>query len=352
MIVSLLEEEPSAHGEQDGRRKLTFETTGSAGSRRRVSKIRPRFALFGGFGLAGAAATVAGAVLLSSGTTPRAPDASGVTDASGSRLMLTAAESVEKQPAPQTGRYWAVQEQLGGRLVEEHKEYDFVRQTGQYDAGPKKEDAWITQRMVSKKYVRTTKADGARANVLDSFRWTKSMLAQGSLFQTQMAGTSRPGTAPAQVDLRTLPSDPDALKAALERTLPPEWRGPNETDWLFANAKLILSGPVDPRTRGAVYRLLAEDPNLRNLGTVMDALGRRGTAFALREKSQNPADRGLQVQMIIDTRTGRLLATQTVLTKPGGIWADRKTGDIVDYDAVRSYGWTDQVPNYPMPKTL
>ncbi|RFU39739.1 hypothetical protein DZF91_20705 [Actinomadura logoneensis] len=362
MIVSLLDEEPSAHGERDGRRRLVAATaaataagTDASRDRRRRASIRPRFALFGsrfalfgGFGLAGAAAAVAGAVLLSSGTTPRAPDPSG---SAGSRLMLAAAESAERQPVRSHGRYWAVMEQRGGRLAEAGKEYDFVRQTGSYDAGPGKQ-AWYTSRMVSKRYLRPTGMKGARSAHLDSFAWSKTLLAPGSLFQTPVAATSRPGSAPPQVDLRTLPSGAAALRSALVRLIPEDWGNAkvNTTSWLFTNAKLILSGPVGPGTRGAVYRLLAQDPSLKSLGTVKDALGRTGTAFALRADA-DPTGRDFQGQIIIDTRTGRLLATQDVLLRPRGVWADRKAGDIVNYDAVLSYGWTDGVPDYPSPKT-
>ncbi|WP_034484572.1 CU044_5270 family protein [Actinomadura oligospora] len=345
MIVALLDEEPSAHGEQDGRRKLVFEATGSP-RRRRREVIRPRFALFGGFGLAGAAAAVAGAVLLSSGTTPRAPDSS---QASGSRLMLAAAESADREPSLPSGRYWEVQRQRGGTLVEAGKEYAFVQQEGDYDAGPKK-DAWITKRMVSKRYVRNSTAQGARSSEWDSFKWSKAMLAPGTLFQTPLLGTPDKRSAPLRADLRSLPSEPGALKAALDRLTPKEWTGENATGLLFSNAALILAGPVGPRTRGAAYRLLAQDPNVRVVGTVKDALGRTGTAFALRNRTGNPAYRNIQGQIVVDTRTGRLLGTQAVLVRPGGPGsAGHKVGDIVDYDAIRSYGWTNTVPDYPAP---
>ncbi|MFC4912431.1 CU044_5270 family protein [Actinomadura gamaensis] len=345
MIASLLDEEPSAHGGQDGRRKLTREiaSQGARTPRRRLS-ARPRFALFGGFGLAGAAAAVAGAVLLSSGTTPRAPDRHAAPQ-SAARLMLAAAESADHEPAQRTGRYWQVQFEESGRLVEEGKLYDFSRRRGYYDAGPNRE-AWLTERMVSKRFAGTTDEKGARSQQLDTFTWTKAMLAPGTLFRTASGG-STPEGAKVNADMRDLPADPGALKTALKRLLDKQWPGADLTEWLFANAGPILTGPVGPGVRGAVFRLLAEDPELRAEGTVTDPLNRPGTAFSLRSGG---GDMVTDDRLIIDTRTGRLLASQSVLAGPSSAWPGKKPGYVMHSSTVRSYGWTDSVPDYPAPK--
>ncbi|MCP2337756.1 CU044_5270 family protein [Actinomadura rupiterrae] len=336
MLVSLLDEDPSAHGERDGRRRLTGAIDKEATQARRRFAFRPRFALFGGFGLAGAAAALAGAVLLSSGTTPRAPDPVRPASTPAARLMLAAAHSVESGPAASSGRYWEVQRQRGGRLVEDGKSYDFVQRLGGYDAGPGR-DAWSTMRMVSKRYAGPTSEQGAGSSLWDTFRWSKVRASGGQTYQI-LQGSKDP------VDVRRLPDTAPALKSYLDKLLHERSQGWDPTEWLYGNAEDILASPVGPRVRGAVYRLLAADPHLRAVGTVKDPLGRPGTAFSRRTSG---AGMVTDDQLIVDTRTGRLLATRTVLVQPGPAWPGKKPGDIASYEAVLSYGWTDQIPNYP-----
>lgn len=338
MIVALLDEEPSEHGEREGRRRLTSATVASRRTRasRRRAVLRPRFALFGGFGLAGAAAAVAGAVLLSSGTTPRAPDHDGASS-SASRLMLAAAHSAEREPARPHGRYWEVQTQVGGRMVEDGKAYEYVQRTGKYDAGPGK-DAWGTQKMVSKRYLGRSGDQGARSAMMNSFTWTKSSWAPGQMYEI-VSGSTYPG------DIRKIPGDPAGAKAYLDEVLKKSGFPDEPGQWAFTNAPAVLAAPVGPRVRAAVYQLLAAAPGLRLVGEVKDPLGRTGTAFSLRTRGGG----GMvsDDQIIVDTKAGRLLAGRTVLVKPGTAWPDKKAGDVINYSAVLSYGWTDKVPAFP-----
>ncbi|MFC5180567.1 CU044_5270 family protein [Actinomadura harenae] len=334
MIVAMLDEEPSAHGEQDGRRRLTFATTGSPAPRLRAS-TRPRFALFGGFGLAGAAAAVtAGAVLLSSGTTPRAPDHDDASSAS--RLMLAAAHSAERESVQPHGRYWEIQTQVGGRMVEDGKSYNFVQRKGKYDAGPGK-DAWGTQKMVSKKYFGPTSDQGSRTAMMNSFTWTKESWTPGEMYEI-LPGSRYPG------DVRKIPGTPAGAKTYLDGVLKKSGFPTEPGQWAFTNAPAVLAAPVGPQVRAAVYRLLATAPGLRLVGKVKDPLGRSGTAFSLRGKGGGMV---YDYQLIIDTKAGRVLADRTVLVKTGPAWADKKAGDVINYSAVLSYGWTDKVPAYP-----
>ncbi|MEV4004946.1 hypothetical protein [Actinomadura sp. NPDC049753] len=54
---------------------------------------------------------------------------------------------------------------------------------------------------------------------------------------------------------------------------------------------------------------------------------------------------------MIDPVSGRLLAQESVLVKPGKAWRGAKPGTVLSYSALVSYGWTDEVPAYPVEPT-
>jgi hypothetical protein len=105
-------------------------------------------------------------------------------------------------------------------------------------------------------------------------------------------------------------------------------------------------------------RALATQPGVRAIGHDTDPLGRRGVALASDDravtvtgeygapKAEQGAYRSRSV-IIFDERTGALLSHQEELTRPGGPYADKKPGFVIDYWTERSAKWTDTKPTPP-----
>jgi hypothetical protein len=108
--------------------------------------------------------------------------------------------------------------------------------------------------------------------------------------------------------LRKLPTSASRLDAELKK----RWRADraNTTDmdgftmFVWGTAQDLLAGPITPGTKAALYRVLADRPGIRYVGTVKDRLGRPGTALAM------PSSDG-ESRLIVDQRTGELLAYES-----------------------------------------
>jgi hypothetical protein len=362
MIATMLDEPPAEGAAARGRIRLQDEirSPGRPSGHRRVPRMpRP---VFGGIGLAAVAAVAAGAVVLSSGTTPRAPSPPGTSPSTARSVLLAAATRAEGAPMGH-GRYWSSVICEAGYVVAGSGQHYTVREIGSWDAGPGK-DAWIAERVVSSRDagpalsngpapVTTTGPGPAPSNAPGPVAttkpgpvttsgpgvWTKSEVKGGEAFRlADWEGSTPP-------DVRRVPADPEGLRNFLEQALK---RVPGHVDaaeWLMSNAQKIGAAPVKPGVRAAMYRLLAGSPGIRPLGSVTDPLGRRGDGVARRVRAD---DTVLDEWLVIDPATGRLLAQESVLVKPGKVWAGRTPGTVVSYDALVSYGWTDKVPAYPI----
>ncbi|WP_396448422.1 hypothetical protein [Actinomadura sp.] len=121
----------------------------------------------------------------------------------------------------------------------------------------------------------------------------------------------------------------------------------------------VLSGsPVPPDVRAAFIRALAAQPGITAIGETADPLGRKGVALASASSTtkitaewgappEEQGEFGSREEIIFDRATGGVLATQRVLTAPGGPYRDREPGFVISYGIVRDTGWTDTVPEPP-----
>ncbi len=155
-------------------------------------------------------------------------------------------------------------------------------------------------------------------------------------------------------DLRGLPDDPDDLKAWLLRS----YRGtgtesgaPMSSDaWLFAvSVGLITDMPVTSQVRGAAFRMLADLKTIEVSRGVTDAEGRTGSAVAIEVRVRGKADaKGsggvLLDRLIFDEATGRALARENVVVRPGGPQAGFEPGTVWHSQTVLEAGWTDEKP--------
>ncbi|KAB2348488.1 CU044_5270 family protein [Actinomadura rudentiformis] len=345
MIGTLLDERPSERSVAEGRARLEREVR----SPRRVPRFsKPRWTFAVPVLAAGAVAAVtAVAVGVSSGTTPRAPDASrSAVPMSAKTVLLAAATKMEQAAPPASGKYWHTLTRERVTMTTGKSEYDQTTELGSWDAGPGRE-AWVAQRSLGSRYLgpaadggpKVLEGDGKprpeRTTDKGPTGWTKVKVPGGGTFQMDDWGGSV--KAP---DVRKLPETPEGLKASLrklfEHMKKVEGSGIDEAEWLFRNVENLSTTPASPKVLGAAYRLLAADPGLRVVGTVTDPLGRKGTAIArpVGEATWN------EEWLVIDPATGRVLAYEYV----------RKPAKVVGYHVTLSYGWTNTVPNYPLGK--
>ncbi|WP_433011009.1 CU044_5270 family protein [Kribbella sp. CA-294648] len=135
-------------------------------------------------------------------------------------------------------------------------------------------------------------------------------------------------------DVLQLPTTPEGLRAWLLKQK--AVRAPDATD-VSAIAQiasgLLSDTPAPPKVRAAAFRLLASLEGATVKQGVSDVVGRKGTAVAF----SFPAYK-LELQLIIDPKTGKLLSS-------------RHTGGKNGASTVLVSGWTNNAPQVP-PATL
>jgi hypothetical protein len=104
---------------------------------------------------------------------------------------------------------------------------------------------------------------------------------------------------------------------------------PSYGQYLFQVAGALLTGPVAPATKAAVYQLLAEQPGLTGAVKVTDPLGRAGTAIG----------DGSGDYLIIDPATADVLDLTTYPVHQGATVTAARGGT----EAYLAMGWTRQI---------
>lgn len=273
------------------------------------------------------------------------------------RLLLAAAERTDTA-APSGGRYLNVQSEVGvawqvpaagGPYTMIHKTLNqywlarpgagrswvMVQSLGVTPATANDEAAW--QRAGSPTTVKVPKPKPAELQT------TPGKLQGNPVDTAQMFAIGSRNVSLKQ--LNSLPTDPAALRKALLSDFD-GGGGDMPTDrgqWLLGvTASLVVDLPVSDSVRAAAYRLLAELPGVRELGTVRDVRGRTGQAVAFTQDS--PQVGSSEVRLIIDADTGRALAQEHRAVRPGGNWAWISPGALIGYQAVLVSKHTDDNP--------
>ena len=231
------------------------------------------------------AAATASVFLASSGVGPGSTPA-----ASASEVLLTAARHAETAGAPTDGTYWHV------RTIE----------------------AWD---------------DGKLKGTLDGQTWQRKDGASwsadnGAAVSKREGGFTLCDKVVDFAALQALPTDPVALRDALEDAMMDNDDGPVPADaqesFVTSCTVALLSMPVSPGVRGAAFRSLAALPDTENLGRATDREGRVGTELAF-------GDGDGRQNVIIDPDSGALLQFDYAGT--GG----RTQGTVLEA------GWTDEL---------
>lgn len=153
-------------------------------------------------------------------------------------------------------------------------------------------------------------------------------------------------------DVTRLPAaEPDRFRRGMLTWIRDHGGLPGDTDaWLFREGLKILdtdSRPVPPKTRAAVYRMLATLPGLRNLGPVKDPLGRPAVAVAMTETSDKLGT--LEWRVYLSPDKDLLMGLQAVVIKPGKTDGHIPPGTAQYTRVVRMAEWTDGCPQGKLP---
>jgi hypothetical protein len=154
-------------------------------------------------------------------------------------------------------------------------------------------------------------------------------------------------------EIRNLPTDPAALRRALEakRKKNATEPGPIGEDYVFAaTVGLLARAPATPAQMAAAYRLLASLPGVELAGTATDSEGRTG--MLIRQPAAKvptgESRRVRDVELIVDQQTYQVLA----VTDNMRLMADGEVLQTLTAQSVYTHReWTDQEPTEPTPPT-
>ncbi|MEU8302335.1 CU044_5270 family protein [Actinomadura sp. NPDC048955] len=392
-VRRLLGEPPPPSAEASARALARLEDAMAPGGRRaRPSRTRPR--RFGwpvrlGTGLvaAGAAAAVA-IVATGQGSPGSPPDAPPASVDLGRQAVLVAADKAAEQP---TGNYWSA-ERLSGQAYVVRAKTGTYAIFGAHDetfnwAGAKKGmgEAYYSRDLPARPQTPQDEALWRKAGSPSAIRvwsndhyYTYSTRATKWRSEGPEVGLDPQGGGTfldkSVEELRNLPTDPARLAAMFLNDdemgraagLDPKRAkaegartGPGQTATLkIMRVWALLGTPLPPKVRSGLMKALAAQPGVHAVGRVTDPLGRRGVALASGDhavtitgeygapKGEQGTYRARQT-IVFDERTGALLSRQYVLTRPGGPYSQMKPGFVIEYQAVRSAGWSDAKPKPP-----
>ncbi|MEU4161053.1 CU044_5270 family protein [Actinoplanes sp. NPDC026670] len=284
-------------------------------------------------------------------------------------LLLAAAERTSGA-APAEGRYW-VSEVESGTLLQ------VGSATGRYAImGRTLETSWYTTRPGDRAVHLFQWAGGAPASDADRAAWQRAgspsswpvdEACPASGDWTAGPGATRtvvsePGASTFLIggdhltaaEVRELPTEPGRLQVTLIGSLlrnSPEMTAGELSEGIFNSMiNLLYQAPGTPELRAAAYRVLADLPGLRDLGTVTDPKGRTGNAVTLLTNEETEgvrqADTGgaREVRLIFDPGSGQPLAWETRIVRPADYLSWVPARAVFDYEAVLRTGWTDGAP--------
>lgn len=332
MIRSFLDEAPpSDEVVAEGRRRLT------AGPSR--FPVRTRRRLWGGLTVLGAAATAVALVIGLTGGTPPAKKEEPVRQMTARQILLTAAEKASAAPV---GRYWHTHVIASEGYHIDHGDYMIFGARTEIDQWAARSDkdpdvfrvrdaaaapqtaadraAW--KRVGSPKRWRVLSngdhiSQSAKPSAWDVRRLTPAMKQEQKRYDAGMAKrcAKRPPGAcppvpPTTEQRNAFARDPQGLKRYLLKAA-----GKGGPSNLLSVSGNFLLDPSSPELRSAVFRVLADVPGVRSLGTTRDPLGRPAIVLAARmTQNQNVYDN----ELLLDPVTYTPLGTQIVLVKGNG----------------------------------
>jgi hypothetical protein len=391
---------PSTETVREARRRLTRQIYAKPASRWRVRILLPIAA----GALAVSTGIVAGAHMLS-------PDPPGVTSGHGpgrapgtgplkpdgrsaQELLLTAAEQVQHQTDPGSGKYWLTTWEEGHllRVGQKGAEYAIMgryanrqwfsnagtfnvfetRWDGAEPASDADKAAWKAAGSPSSWPVE--KGPGCPPNPADSYTVDAAKTGRVSRSDDEAgnaSGTARtnkqlrtPGKEPSQFQVlgeeltadqvRALPSDPAALQqwliGVIQRQDLPRTTDVELGESLFSGVhNLLFRNPITPPVRAAAYKVLAGLPGVTSLGAVKDGAGRNGVAVAITSNDTVDEQRAdaagpYAVSIVFSPDTGDTLGEEDRALKPADYLSWVPKGALIGYRAYTEMRWTNDEP--------
>ena len=203
----------------------------------------------------------------------------------------------------------------------------------------------------------TGAADGSNRRIAAG----RGQLTLGAVFSGPAPFSFGGGPLLSAAGLRALPADPSRLRDLIGRGWN-RYEGVNREEYLFEVTPALLTLPVTPAVRAALYRMLAGLPGVKSLGPVTDAGGRAGVAVALAGRysgcgqesvlhrdggtEEHPAFASCTVEqrVVIDPASGLPLAQELRYTGlPGGQRWSAPDG-LFSYQLFQASGWTGASP--------
>ncbi|HUR09036.1 MAG TPA: CU044_5270 family protein [Nonomuraea sp.] len=133
-------------------------------------------------------------------------------------------------------------------------------------------------------------------------------------------------------NISRLPTGQDALKRRLDTLFE---QSPNSaqagmTGYLWQTGVDLMTAPIKPGTRSALFKVLADQNGITSQGQVTDAVGRTGVALS------TAGDDGIEFRLIINEETAELLQYEVV-----------QKGQPLLRVALERMGWADRLGDLP-----
>ncbi|MBF9130654.1 CU044_5270 family protein [Plantactinospora sp. S1510] len=366
-----------ARGEM-GRRVLdgvvASDPAGDSSGRRVVGRSRASRPVlrwsFLGTGLVGAAAAGVLAVSVISapqgarvgdpppaGGQPGAVDSAigGATPVTARDILLAAATRAEQAPA-ESGTYWHVKtlDVFGPQPVGAASGgYRLLRRTvnESWDASDPRKASWTGRRDFGVRPYSAADEQAWRAAGSPT-EWALDTDSPKKLILSTRPGEgtlTRDSAAPRYLEdlgqlsleqVRHLPDEQGALREWVTGRIKAEMgaaAGSAVSDQLLFGflSRMLLDTPAPPEVRAAAFRILADVPGVRSLGTVRDESGRSGQGVEFRDDSAT-------VRLIVDPSAHRLLGTKTSSTPKGSKVPAKESSTVVLVAE-----WSDAAPQAP-----
>jgi hypothetical protein len=319
-------------------------------------------------------------------------------------VLLAAATSAAKQAPPAMGKYWRVATKRMEILVAGSKAhpYDMAVRSREDNASAKVAGQplkWVSQDLgatpATSRDAAAWRADGSPTHgrdrvlvpggsgkvkviFLPKFAPGAPVVLQMPNRDGAVAEAVGDGSPLTTKQLAAFPSDPAKLKALMIHYVNYDYRGAGGVgtptagsmdENLMTEAINLLQAPLPPPVESAVYQVMAGLPGSRTLGLMRDPLGRSGYGIAYAGQYSLPRlPQSVQVQpvLIVNPSSGKLLATEAIVTTPGtGIvryntcrggnpaapgciepftYGTRHQGQVWSYTVIKVAAWTNTLP--------
>jgi hypothetical protein len=232
------------------------------------------------------------------------------TTAAGRKALLTAARTVAAEKPGTIGRYWEASSVIGNfiRVGPADDRYAILEKTGNQQWTATAPKVWspdivraLGVQLASSASRAAWRRDGTPTtwNVGQELSIADPQGSTNGIARKLRAAPGKPtelsasllfkgrdvfqfgGTSLTPHELLTLPANPTVLKAIILREYDSNLGYGTPQSYLFQVTPQLLTLPVTPAVRAALYQMLADLPGVRSLGRVRDVAGQRGVGVAL-----------------------------------------------------------------------